>query len=1176
MMMVKSQSTTSGDSSSSRSSGSTTTTTTTTWGTPPSSRTALCRHYDDDDVDVDDDDDDFDGSSESSIDFDRRHRHRQEHQFAYHRRREQNGSSRRRRRRRYPLLKSSPVPLPLLLVDLCIATMTALLMILLGGTTVVVVEVAAQSSNYNPQNPEVPTNKYYVGYPTFDQQQLTVELTYPVSNFIPYENLRYRVYDNEECGKGQTSENPDANDVGDVTFDEFLQIDISPDVIDGGNGNGNGNGDDGEEDEIQQQPMGDGDAYRDYKVSLTFDPEAVRFSSVFQVVNPTTLGSTVSFCVKVSAMSAEGINPVAVSLFERETFVTLEFLQTGEFSDEYIVSTDDSAVAVTEGKDYFLMGYFCDEDNNEIVGDNIQPIFSGMPIRLCVTPDEVARQANVFMRLIETFAWTRESIFQSAIDYLQVPANKFTTVDCQPGMLVCSITTYLKPQFFYRNGNVTGSGVGWLQFGTGPCPESRRARILMKSNPQQYSSRSMSNQEAALSYSMSSLNETAGAIEGATPSRSRATTSTTLVDVDNDDSASRSATISAGDDDDDDDDTGSNIFDHMTRQFDTLQAEGDDGVEVDVSSSTCAGQGSAQWAGDGVFIVEHPLTRLYRADAFLCDEDNNRLIPEQNPLGVGSIARVCVKPEQLAIRENVVIRSIDTFTWTEDASDRTPLNQTAITPNQQAEATTQIYCERGSLVCAFETVLDVSFYDNQGFIDGRGVVWFEFGAAATSRNLQIPPEFDLGSQVLPAMEPGFAGATPFEVSAVIVPPKELQQSFFCTAYECDEKLQKIIPQQQEKTNGAYVRMCVEPMDYARVNGAKIWMIESWTWWRQNFTQPAVISQGIEAPDGRTLLSCYRGDPVCTFVTRLRDEFFNMTGAMFSDGYCWLTYGSGDRGFSAPIVVEGQSEGTDSDEEAEVVLIDPEADGLYAGGNAINYEFPVTGNWKPPEIECPPEDHDLGVWWDQLDDMQRWMIIASLVSVMSSICCIFCCCLMSGYRSKRRQITETKGDNKIVVNVGVSDSNTTENTQANTVNEVGERSADPDNEINRTLEMKQTLENGVPEKEDVCFGDDQYSGTRDCHKCVNSYMKKNPDQTYSPTAYREIINELLRRKERAFCTRSAAGGEWRICNKHEVISLLGEVWRDNKRQEGQIRPSSGRQMSSQSHNRQSSSRSMKIR
>mmetsp|Transcript_48691 Transcript_48691/g.117777 ORF Transcript_48691/g.117777 Transcript_48691/m.117777 type:complete len:1161 (-) Transcript_48691:152-3634(-) len=1158
MMVASSASTSTSSASSTSRSISGSSGTTTTWGTPPSSSTA-CRHGDDDD-----------GSSESSVGFD--HRQRQEHQSAY--RGKQNGSSRRRRRRRrHPLLKSSQASL---LHHLCVMTaLLVLILLLLGGTTLVdVVEVAAQS-NYNPQNPEVPTNKYYVGYPTFAQQQLTVELTYPVSNFVPYENLRYRVYDNEECGKGQTSQDPYDAEVGDVTFDEFLQINISPDVINNG-GNGDGDGEEvADEDEIQQQPMGDGDAYRDYKVSLIFDPEAVRFSSVFQVVNPTTLGSTVSFCVKVSAMSAEGINPVAVSLFERETFVTLEFLQTGEFSDEYIVSTDDSAVAVTEGKDYFLMGYFCDEDNNEIGGDdnNIQPIFSGMPVRLCVTPDDVAKQANVYMRLIETFAWTRESIFQSAIDYLQVPANKFTTVDCQPGMLVCSITTYLKPQFFYRNGNVTGSGVGWLQFGTGPCPESRRARILMKSHPQQYSSSSMHNQEAALSSSMSSLNETAGA----TPSRSRATIATALADVDtdNDDSASRSVTISAGDDDDDD--TGSNIFDHVTRQFDTLQAEGDDGVEVDVSSSTCAGQGSAQWAGDGVFIVEHPLTRLYRADAFLCDEDNNRLIPEQNPLGVGSIARVCVTPEQLAIRENVVIRSIDTFTWTEDASDRTPLNQTAITTNQQAEATTQIYCERGSLVCAFETVLDVSFYDNQGFIDGRGVVWFEFGPGATSRNLQIPPEFDLGSQVLPAMETGFAGATPFEVSAVIVPPKELQQSFFCTAYECDEKLQKIIPQQQEKTNGAYVRMCVEPMDYARVNGAKIWMIESWTWWRQNFTQPAVISQGIEAPDGRTLLSCYRGDPVCTFVTRLRDEFFNMTGAMFSDGYCWLTYGSGDRGFSAPIVVEGQSEGTDSDEEAEVVLIDPEADGLYAGGNAINYEFPVTGNWKPPEIECPPEDHDLGVWWDQLDDMQRWMIIASLVSVMSSICCIFCCCLMSGYRSRRRQITETKGDNKIVVNVGVSDSNTTENTQANTVNEDGERLAEPDNETNRTLEMKQTLENGVPEKEDVCFGNDQYSGTRDCHKCVKSYMKNNPDQTYSPTAYREIINDLLRRKKRAFCTRDAADGQWRICNKHEVISLLGEVWRDNKRQEGQMRSSPGRQMSSQSHNsRQSSSRSMKIR
>ena len=305
-------------------------------------------------------------------------------------------------------------------------------------------------------NPDVPPNKYYVGFPTFTQQQISVELLYPISNFIPYENLRYRVYDNEQCGKvGDGGEN-----AGDVTFEDFLQIAISPDVVNNNNNTTDGGG---EQQQQQQQPMGDGDAFRDFKVSLAFDPEAVRSSSVFQEVNPTTLGSTVSFCVKVSAMSAEGINPAAVPLFERETFITLELLQTGEFSDEYIVSTDDTAVAVTEGKDYYLTAYFCDDENNEIAADDIQPIFSGMPVRLCVSPDDVAKQANVFMRLIETFAWTRESIFQSAIDYKQVPANKFTTVDCEPGMLVCSITTYLKPQFFYRNGNVTGSGVGWLQ-----------------------------------------------------------------------------------------------------------------------------------------------------------------------------------------------------------------------------------------------------------------------------------------------------------------------------------------------------------------------------------------------------------------------------------------------------------------------------------------------------------------------------------------------------------------------------------------------------------------------------------------------------------------------------------------------------------------------------------------
>jgi hypothetical protein len=463
-------------------------------------------------------------------------------------------------------------------------------------------------------------------------------------------------------------------------------------------------------------------------------------------------------------------------------------------------------------------------------------------------------------------------------------------------------------------------------------------------------------------------------------------------------------------------------------------------------------------------------------------------------------------------------------------------------------------------VCVVETVLDAGFYDEQGFIDGKGVVWFQFGeeseASDARRDLQVDPELALGPQVLQNMEKGFAGASPFEVSIVNVPPKDKRETYLCIAYECDDKLQKIEPQQQEKTEGAYVRMCVQPADFTMFQGVNMWMIESWKWWRKNVTQDAVVSQGVESPDGRTLLTCYRGDPICTFVTRLRDEFFNDTGAMFGDGNCWLSFGTGGDPFLAPIATDGAAdeekpaeEGPAEDEEIE---IDPEQDGLYAGGNLIAYEFPVTGNWKPPEIVCPEEDHQLGVWWDQLDDVQRWMIIASLASVTSSICCIWVFCLVGGYRKKRNEIVKEENEGqKVVVNLDLNEAKTENNMQSSTTTENTALS-------DQQTSSQRTMDNGGPEPQDICFGEKHHPGTRDCIKCVTSYLERYPDQTYTPDSYREITNQLLKRQpNRHFYMRDPVAvtdsannpnSGWRICSKHEIISFLGEIWRDVKRKE----------------------------
>merc|ERR1719223_1282661 len=97
-----------------------------------------------------------------------------------------------------------------------------------------------------------------------------------------------------------------------------------------------------------------------------------------------------------------------------------------------------------------------------------EPLSQGSIARVCVTPNQEARDANIFMRHINDFSWSRDNgaIVQQAVVGPNTPApNGLTFVVCNSGDLVCSISTILQASFYDPAGLVDGTGTGVMQFG---------------------------------------------------------------------------------------------------------------------------------------------------------------------------------------------------------------------------------------------------------------------------------------------------------------------------------------------------------------------------------------------------------------------------------------------------------------------------------------------------------------------------------------------------------------------------------------------------------------------------------------------------------------------------------------------------------------------------------------
>jgi hypothetical protein len=166
--------------------------------------------------------------------------------------------------------------------------------------------------------------KWRIDVPSFRQDKLDLYLEYAASDFIPYANIGWGLYNGRQCGVVAEE----------ITNNDYLAVRkiIKDDSI----------------------PQGNGSLTRNVTLAFTFDPDTIRSSPILQ---SNGFDATVTFCVRTSAYTADIINPGKVEIMYRDTFLTLVVKLEGTFevADAVLVplTIDDRYANQT----YFLIGY---------------------------------------------------------------------------------------------------------------------------------------------------------------------------------------------------------------------------------------------------------------------------------------------------------------------------------------------------------------------------------------------------------------------------------------------------------------------------------------------------------------------------------------------------------------------------------------------------------------------------------------------------------------------------------------------------------------------------------------------------------------------------------------------------------------------------------------------------
>lgn len=362
------------------------------------------------------------------------------------------------------------------------------------------------------------------------------------------------------------------------------------------------------------------------------------------------------------------------------------------------------------------------------------------------------------------------------------------------------------------------------------------------------------------------------------------------------------------------------------------------------------------------------------------------------------------------------------------------------------------------------------------------------------------------------------------------------------AYECDEYLEMLSDEQRKayKPVGYEIRVCVRPVTPTRNRGIVMRTLDDFTWYRSygSTVQPAILNK---ADQPRTIQVCIPGRVICSFKTKLLDDFFygETNGTVVGSGTVSMQVEGDDDNPEIRRRLGADSNGIFQTEIEWITnrnLQVGSALGGYAGSSGVTVEFNVDRQ-APPDDFVPYTEDDITSWWEDSPTWLKALVILGAIIVFLMGCCLCCMCLWSIRESmkdrndeerKAKELEEDEAQQEQAPNVVV-------------MNPVNGDAASPW-DLYEPSESEEPTSGVQPTDNDVCFDADQHPGTKAMHKAVKKTLKKYPTEEYSPEIYRHIKNQLSGRKF-FVCDDENNPDVWREVQKNELAELLQKEFED---------------------------------
>ena len=228
---------------------------------------------------------------------------------------------------------------------------------------------------------------------------------------------------------------------------------------------------------VDDTPAGVGDFERNLLVNVTVNPGNIEDSSIYTTIydEDGKEQARVEFCMRFS-LYTNGDTPIEVNYLETIVGFTADL--TAGFVIDVAVQPKDRLIE-TALQTYEVDAYKCDDNNVPLSAIALaRAMNQGEVIRVCVTPNQEARDQGIYLKALESFTYYRDYggtiglVTQVAIEDSREASNFLTVLSCTAGSIVCNFETVLYADMFLSPGFVDGTGTALLQIG--PDPERRR------------------------------------------------------------------------------------------------------------------------------------------------------------------------------------------------------------------------------------------------------------------------------------------------------------------------------------------------------------------------------------------------------------------------------------------------------------------------------------------------------------------------------------------------------------------------------------------------------------------------------------------------------------------------------------------------------------------------------